>query len=789
MSPDFYVGYGWYRKQFNIPSEYQGKRFYLEFEAAFQDAEIFINGTKVGSHKGGYTGFSIDITNKAIVGKNTVSVRLNNLWNPALAPRAGEHTFSGGLYRDVYLVVTNQVHVDWYGTFISTPLVSEKRAEVRVKTEIKNGLHENGLIRLRTDIFDPTGRKINTLISSKKITLIDSTLKFNQSFKEIKNPKLWDTEHPNLYTAISTVFVNGKKQDTYKTTFGIRSVKWTADKGFFLNGKHVYLKGANVHQDHAGWGDAVTNAGFYRDVKMMKDAGFNFIRGSHYPHDPAFVESCDKLGVLFWSEAPFWGIGGSLSTPEGYWNSSAYPTNQQDKQGFELSIKQQLCEMIKIHRNNPSVIAWSMSNEPFFTANHTVGDMRNLLKELVAISHAEDSTRVAAIGGAQRPLDENRIDNIGDVAGYNGDGGSIPLFQNPGFPSIVSEYGSTTTDRPGSYIPGWGDLSKDNGKPVYEWRAGQAIWCGFDHGSIAGGRLGKMGIVDYFRIPKRAWYLYRNENLSIAAPAWPEMGVAAKLKIEADRIVAKTDGTEDIYLLITVLDANGKAISNNPTVQLEVVSGPAEFPTGSSIKFENKSDISILDGQAAIECRAWYAGKSVIRAVSPGLQPAEITLNFVGDVPYIEGKTPKVIDRPYVRFNKKGQPNIPQQFGQNNPAFASSFLENNPTGFAADGNRKSWWQPKSEDENPFIILDTEKKLEILSVKLHFPVEDVYRFKVEISENMKDWNEIADFTKNETKLLSKQILVSNKTGAAVRVVFDNNNNAKLSEIEIVGKVLE
>ena len=789
MSPDFYVGYGWYRKQFDIAPKDREKRFYLEFEAAFQDAEVFLNGTKVGSHKGGYTGFIIDITDKATVGKNTVSVRLNNLWNPALAPRAGEHTFSGGLYRDVYLVVTNQVHVDWYGTFIRTSAVSKKNAEVSIKTEIKNHSEKPASIKLKSEIFDPAGKKINTLISIKESTPLDSNLVFYQSFKEIKNPRLWDIEHPNLYSAISTVYVNGKKQDTYKTTFGIRSLKWTSDNGFFLNGNHVYLKGANVHQDHAGWGDAVTNAGFYRDVKMMKDAGFNFIRGSHYPHDPAFVESCDKLGILFWSEAPFWGIGGSLSTPEGYWNSSAYPTKPEDKAGFESSIKQQLREMIRIHRNSPSVIVWSMSNEPFFTANHTVSDMKNLLHELVSISHLEDSTRFAAIGGAQRPLDENRIDTIGDIAGYNGDGGSLPMFQNPGIPSIVSEYGSTTTNRPGSYSPGWGDLSKNNGEPVNEWRSGQAIWCGFDHGSIAGARLGKMGIVDYFRIPKRAWYWYRNHYLKIEAPTWPESGVPAKLRLEADKVISKTDGTDDIHLLITVLDANGQAISNNPTIQLEVVSGPAEFPTGKSIQFDQNSDISIIDGQAAIECRAWYAGKSVIRAISSGLPSAEITLNFEGEKPYIEGLSPKSADRVYVRFNKKNQQNIPQQFGQNNPTFASSFMENHPSGFAADGNRASWWQPVSEDKTPFFILDTEKKLELLSINICFPIEDRYRFKVELSENMKDWNVIADFMNNESQLLSKQLFVSNKTAAAVRVTFDNGEHAKISEIEIVGKVLE
>ena len=428
-----------------------------------------------------------------------------------------------------------------------------------------------------------------------------------------------------------------------------------------------------------------------------------------------------------------------------------------------------------------------MSNEPFFTDSNTEPKMRDLLKKLVAIAHQEDPTRAAAIGGSQRPFDENRIDLIGDVAGYNGDGGTIPAFQNPGIPSVVSEYGSTTAERPGNYEPGWGHLEKIQGQPIYEWRSGQAIWCGFDHGSIAGALLGRMGIVDYFRIPKRAWYWYRNAYAHIAPPEWPKPGTPAKLKLEADRHTAVTDGTEDIQLLVTVLDANGKAISNNPPVELNVVSGPAELPTGSSIKFEEKSDITIMDGQAAIECRAWYAGKSLIRATSPGLEPAEVTLNFVGGKAYVEGATPKITERPYVRFNKKGGPNIPQHFGRNNPTFGSSFMTGHPTGFAADGNPKTWWQPLADDKNPYWILETEKRLSLVSVNLVFPKEDIYQFKVEVSENGKEWQPAADFTTNLEKFIDKQIQMNGVIGGNIRVSFVRAENAKLAELEVVGKV--
>lgn len=357
--------------------------------------------------------------------------------------------------------------------------------------------------------------------------------------------------------------------------------------GIFLNGEHLYFKGANVHQDHAGWGDAVTETGMRRDIRLVKEAGFDLIRGSHYPHSPAFSQACDEIGMLFWAENAFWGIGGHKG--DGYWNASAYPVNESDRAEFENSVKAQLKELIRIHRNHPSIIVWSMSNEPFFTAPETINPMRKLLEETVKLSKQLDPTRPAAVGGAQRPLGEKRIDKLGDIAGYNGDGSYIPEFQQPGMPTVVSEYGSTTADRPGEYDPGWGDLAKNNAQNGFPWRSGQAIWCAFDHGSIAGSALGKMGIIDYFRIPKRAWYWYRNAYKGITPPEWPQEGTPARISLVADRTDnIKADGTDDVMLSITILDASGKPVSNSPAVKLDILSGPGEFPTGTSILFEKR---------------------------------------------------------------------------------------------------------------------------------------------------------------------------------------------------------
>ena len=783
MSSDFYTGYGWYRKSFEIPAAWQGKKISLEFEAAFQDAEIFVNGEKAGSHQGGYVGFPIDITKQVKPGINTVAIRLNNLWKPGLAPRAGEHVFSGGIYRNVRLVATDPLHVTWFGTFATTSKISSSSAVVNVKTEVQNERTAAVDAELRTVILDPKGGVVSRISSKLRIAPGDTAV-FDQNLPPVANPQLWDIGKPNLYHAASQVCLEGKPVDRYDTTFGIRSIEWSADKGFFLNGRHVYLQGANVHQDQAGWGDAVTDSGHRRDVGMMKEAGFNFLRGSHYPPPPARTKACDELGMLYWSENCFWGIGGSHT--EGTWSASAYPINAADEKPFADSLKYSLGTMIRIHRNHPSVIAWSMSNEPFFSEPKVMPKVSQLLKELVDLSHQLDATRPAAVGGAQRPLDSSRIDKIGDIAGYNGDGATQPAFQNPGVASVVSEYSSVTADRPGKYDPGWADLAKDQGKPVHDWRGGQAIWCGFDHGSIAGSSLGKMGIVDYFRIPKRAWYWYRNEYSKVAPPEWPKEGTPAALTLVADKTTGiLTDGTDDTRLNVTVVDAKGLPLSNSPPVELSIVSGPGEFPTGPSIKFENKSDIRIQDGQAAIAIRSWNAGTTVVKASSPGLKDASLTLSFTGSTPYVEGKTPKVQPRPYVRFDKKNQVKTASTYGPNNPTFASSSAAGSSSGLAADANPATAWKADASDANPSIILDTEKGLAISLVQLSFPDKQPRQYRVEVSADRTNWAPVADLT---TSADSKDIPARNgTTGRYVRIAFSKADQAALSEIRVTGTI--
>lgn len=655
MSPKFYVGYGWYRKHFTVPATWSNKSVFLEFQAAFDQAVIYVNGKQVGSHIGGYNGFSVDVTSAIAAGDNVVAVQLNNNWNAQIPPITGDHTFQGGLYRDVYVVVTDPLHIAWYGTWVTTPTLatnSGASSSVNIKTEVRNDRTAAVNATLKTDIVDSTGKVVATISSQQQIAA-GATVTFDQTTPAVTAPSLWHPDHPTMYKALSYLSDSTGNVDTFTTPFGFRYFSWSASQGFSLNGAHYWIQGGNVHQDHAGWGNGITNSALYRDVKMVKDAGMNFIRGSHYPKDPEFADACDQLGILFWSENNFWGgFGGG---PGGWAYSGAYPSTSADYDKYDANVLASLTDMIRIHRNHPSIIAWSTGNEDFFNGGGPADRVIALLKKEVALIHQLDPLpvgRPAGIGGAQAKVGGTEPGPLGDIAGYNGDGTG---YNDPGIPNIVTEYGSTVNvQRPGAYEPGWGNLTVSNGMAAQPaWRSGISKWCIFDYGSQMGTTYIYTGIVDYFRIPKRAYYWYRNAYAKVAPPTWPASGTAAGLKLSASTTtLTAVDGTQDVWLLVTVVDASGKPISNNVNVTLTVTSGPGEFPTGPSITFtagtaKPASDIAILDGQAAIEFRTYYSGSSVITASSPGLTSDTVTIVSQGTPAYVPGQTPPADSRPY----------------------------------------------------------------------------------------------------------------------------------------------
>jgi hypothetical protein len=506
----------------------------------------------------------------------------------------------------------------------------------------------------------------------------------------------------------------------------------------------------------------------------MKEAGFNFVRGAHYPHHPAFADACDRLGMIFWSENCFWGKGGF--GPEGYWNASAYPVNARDFEPFEEHCKQTLREMIRINRNHPSIAVWSMTNEAFFTYN--LERAKTLMTDLVALSHELDPSRAAAIGGAQR----GDVDKIGDVAGYNGDGAR--LFIDPGVPNMVSEYGAISKPYD-VYDPFVGELQNEH----FPWRAGEAIWCGFDYGSIAG-RQGLKGICDHARFPKQSWHWYRNHNFGLVPSAPPAQGIPSRLQLSADKTTIRgTNATDDCQIIVTVCDAGGNAISNSPPVTLAIESGPGEFPTGREITFDADTDIKIIAGQAAIAFRSYHGGESVIRATSPGLTDATIRIVTSGEPKFVPGTTPFAPPRPYtpppVSAAALQAMNNIVNVARDRPCRASSEAEQHPARLANDGSDTTFWQ-SADPSAAWWEVDLEGFYQISGTRLLFAEAGDWKYRIETSLNRASWTVSIDRSQTDRKdAVRNEIYPPGTIARYVRITMTSATPVKLCEMEVHG----
>ncbi|MCH9276394.1 hypothetical protein JS533_008965 [Bifidobacterium amazonense] len=702
MSNDFYVGYGTYTRTFVVPSHWAGKQVLLEFLGAFQRAEIIVNGVPVGRHVGGYTCFCIDVTDALVLGENHLTVLVDNLWQPQVAPRAGEYQFNGGIYRDVYLHVVEPSHLRWQGVTVTTERFGGHEAMIMASTRIN--VRDTGLI-LRSEAFfgdrcvAVCDSPIDMVVGNNEVDEIRQCLR-------IEDPQLWHFDHPNLYRLRSGLYHGDTLVDVQWTKFGIRTIRFDKDEGFFLNERHERILGANVHQDQAGWADAVTRSSITRDVRMIKDCGMNFIRGSHYPHHPFFVDECDRLGVMYWSELCFWGTGGP--NIEGWWTASGYPPCEHDQEPFERHCLTTLEEMIRQHRNNPSVIAWSVCNEPFFSDDQVMGKARALARRLVNRVHELDPTRPAAVGGAQR----GDFGGIGDVTGYNGDGAT--LFPDPGFANLVSEYGSRIEDRPGHYD---GNFS-DGADVDYLWRSGKALWCGFDHGSILG-EMGRMGMIDYHRLPKNAWYWYRARLRGIPAPAPKSRLPAERIILTPDRTTIAGNGQEDAFLHVVLCDANGQPVADERTVTLHV-DGLGILPTGKSMVLSPERR-SLLDGEGAATFRGYYGGSNKITATADGLDPASavITVNAPDSTRTVIDMVPppRCMNADELRYEAKktGSASRDIDLARNHPVFAGSYAAGHEPFHVTDAG-DGWWQPQSDVES-WIKVDMEGDTVITDIRI------------------------------------------------------------------------
>ncbi|MDM8159983.1 glycoside hydrolase family 2 TIM barrel-domain containing protein [Labilibaculum sp. K2S] len=395
----FPAGIGWYRKTFQAPDAWKTEKIAIYFEGVYMNSEVFINGKSLGIHPYGYTSFSYDLTSYLNFGKeNIIAVRVDN------SQQVNSRWYSGsGIYRHVWMMVTNPVHVAHWGAAISTPVVSTKKATVLVKVMVKNETSSIQSILVKTILWNKSSK--NAGKGQVQIEIPANSEKEISQTINISNPLLWTPETPNLYQAQIQVLKDKKVLDDTKTDFGIRSIKFTAENGFQLNGKTVKINGGCVHHENGCIGSAAFDRAEERKVELLKAGGFNAVRTSHNPPSEAFLDACDRLGLLVMDESfDCWKVG---------------KNNNDYSKYFNLWWQRDLDAMVLRDRNHPSIFMWSIGNEIPERGDHSAIETSKML--LNAIKKM-DNIRPITSAIVNNGKDWSKFDTlmaVHDVAGYN----------------------------------------------------------------------------------------------------------------------------------------------------------------------------------------------------------------------------------------------------------------------------------------------------------------------------------------------------------------------------------
>ncbi len=454
---------GWYRKKISIPESDQGKIISLKFDGVFRNSKVFFNGYFLGTAESGYNGFEYDVTSYVNYGgQNTIVVRVD------AGMEEGWFYEGAGIYRHVYLQKTNPLHVIENGTYVTSE-IKNNNAEVHAEVSIENKGNYKGSVEIIQTILDASGKEITSISENALAPDFYKTAKYSSKLK-VNNPLLWDVDSPNLYRLVTQIKQEGKTVDRYETSFGIRTIKFDPENGFFLNGKALKLKGTNNHQDHAGIGTALPDELQYYRIKKLKEMGSNAYRCSHNPPTPELLEACDKLGMLVIDETRLMGI-------------NDYHLND-------------LKRMIERDRNHPSIFCWSVGNEEWNIEGNVVGE--RITNVMQGFAKSIDPTRPVTVGISSGF--KSGISSVVEIMGYNYMGnGDIDAHRNEfkSQPGMGTEEGSTFATR-GVYFtddtkhyqsaydrkPRPTFYSIEEGWKFYATRpylAGMFIWTGFDY--------------------------------------------------------------------------------------------------------------------------------------------------------------------------------------------------------------------------------------------------------------------------------------------------------------------
>lgn len=509
-----FQGQCWYHKHFRAEPAWRGKKIQLRFDGAMQVAEVWLNGKSTAVHRGGYLPFIVNLTpGLNWNGDNVVAVRLDNRDQPDVPPgkplKNLDFTYQGGLYRDAHLMVTDPLHItDVFeanrvaggGIFVRTESADTASATISVQADAQNDAAGLASAAVQFTVLDAQNNIVAAAAAAPETIAAGGHFAFAAK-TTVSQPKLWHPDHPFLYTLKTELRRDGRTIQTETTRFGIRTLAYDDQLGLVINGAPLTIRGANRHQDFPLLGNAVPDNAAYRDLKRLKDAGFNFLRLAHYPQSAAVMAACDELGLMVSVCTPGWQ----------YFKAD---------ESFTNLARQNIREMVRWHRNHPCAIMWEVS------LNETYGhDM--FFAECARLAREEyPGGQMFTAGDSYASKDVGHYD-----VPYAAWGGFYERGAAPGFESrkrsFAREYGdyefggehSTTRVARGAgenalLLQAWNFIWSHNRNSAMSWLCGDCIWVGMDHfrGCSEENPISRCGVLDYLRLPKFSYYLFQSQR-------------------------------------------------------------------------------------------------------------------------------------------------------------------------------------------------------------------------------------------------------------------------------------
>lgn len=509
------TGIGWYRKHFSISKDDLKKENVIVFDGVYMNSDVWLNGKHLGNYPYGYNSFFYNLNAFLKAGDNILAVKVDNSKQP------NSRWYSGsGIYRHVWLVKTNDLHIAQWGTYVTTPEIDENSATVAVNIRFENGSAKIGKAILSLQVLDDKGISAGQSESPLSIQPgVEQTM--NQQVKVVA-PKLWTLESPVLYTLVTKIVVNGKPVDEVKTPFGIRSIRYDVDKGFFLNEQHIKMNGVCLHHDGGCVGAAVPIKVWERRLQVLKEMGCNAIRVSHNPVAPEFLDLCDRMGFLVMDEVfDEWKIAKREFAYNIY---------------FDKMSEKDAIAMIRRDRNHPSIVLWSAGNEIPEQASANGPEM---LQKLMTIFHTEDPTRPVTVACDNIAADGKPATveflNLLDIVGYNYVDRwherrelfySIDRQAHSNWKMIGTESGSAGSVRGDYRLGASNDVVNANynsrmvrAEQLWKFVAvnpyviGDFMWTGIDYlgESRWPSKNASSGVIDLCGFPKEGFYFYKSQ--------------------------------------------------------------------------------------------------------------------------------------------------------------------------------------------------------------------------------------------------------------------------------------